>query len=143
MTVLPQVHQHLHGAVVSYGLVVQSCLEKNEEELGRLIPFFSKLGLPLILVASIWSAYYYLFALCGAALAIGVLLGYPIALLLAGLWGNLLDRGSLGFVVDFIDLGWWPVFNIADSAITVGVALYLLEQWRKSRSTKNSHVKRK
>jgi glycerol dehydrogenase len=49
MTVLPQVHHHLHGAVVSYGLVVQSCLEKNEEELGRLIPFFSKLGLPVTL----------------------------------------------------------------------------------------------
>jgi uncharacterized oxidoreductase len=49
MTVLPQIHHHLHGEVVSYGLVVQSCLEKNEEELGRLIPFFSKLGLPLTL----------------------------------------------------------------------------------------------
>ena len=49
MTVLPQAHHHLHGEVVSYGLVVQSCLEKNEEELGRLIPFFSKLGLPLTL----------------------------------------------------------------------------------------------
>ncbi len=49
MTALPQIHHHLHGEVVSYGLVVQSCLEKNEEELGRLIPFFSELGLPLTL----------------------------------------------------------------------------------------------
>jgi signal peptidase II len=55
------------------------------------------------------------------------------SLILAGLWGNLLDRGVHGFVIDFIDLGWWPVFNIADSAISVGIVLYLLSQWRKPR----------
>jgi signal peptidase II len=55
-------------------------------------------------------------------------IGY--ALLLAGLWGNLIDRATLGFVVDFIDLHWWPVFNIADSAICVAVVILLLEQWR-------------
>ena len=49
-------------------------------------------------------------------------------LLLAGLWGNLLDRGVHGFVIDFIDLGWWPVFNIADSCILVGIALFTLHQ---------------
>jgi len=49
MTVLPQIHRLLHGEVVSYGLAVQSCLEKNEAELGRLIPFLSELGLPLTL----------------------------------------------------------------------------------------------
>jgi glycerol dehydrogenase len=49
MTVLPQIHNYLHGEVVSYGLVVQACLGKNEEELRRLIPFFSELGLPLTL----------------------------------------------------------------------------------------------
>ena len=49
MTVLPQIHRYLHGEVVSYGLVVQSCLERDEAELRRLIPFFSKLGLPLTL----------------------------------------------------------------------------------------------
>ena len=49
MTVLPRIHHCLHGEVVSYGLVVQACLEKNEAELRRLIPFFSKLGLPLTL----------------------------------------------------------------------------------------------
>ena len=53
------------------------------------------------------------------------------ALLLAGIWGNLIDRLLRGFVVDFIDLGWWPVFNIADSAIVVGISLYVLEQLRK------------
>ena len=54
-------------------------------------------------------------------------------LLLAGLWGNLLDRGIHGFVIDFIDVGWWPVFNIADACITTGVIVLILEQIRKSR----------
>jgi glycerol dehydrogenase len=49
MTVLPQVHQILHGEMVAYGIVVQLCLEKNEEELKLILPFFSRLGLPLTL----------------------------------------------------------------------------------------------
>lgn len=57
----------------------------------------------------------------------------PVALmlLLGGAVGNLIDRISLGYVVDFIDLHYagrhWPAFNIADSAIVVGVILMLLE----------------
>ena len=35
--------------------------------------------------------------------------------------GNLVDRVRLGYVVDFIDVGAWPVFNLADSAIVVGL----------------------
>jgi len=49
MTVLPQVHQKLHGEMVSFGVVVQLCLEKNEKELNAILPFFSRLGLPLTL----------------------------------------------------------------------------------------------
>jgi glycerol dehydrogenase len=49
MTVLSAIHNHLHGEIVSYGLIVQLCLEKQEEELERLIPFFIQLGLPLTL----------------------------------------------------------------------------------------------
>ena len=57
----------------------------------------------------------------------------PVALmlLLGGAIGNLVDRLRLGYVVDFIDLhirGWhWPAFNIADSAIVIGVILLLIE----------------
>jgi signal peptidase II len=40
--------------------------------------------------------------------------------------GNIVDRFHYGFVVDFVDLRWWPVFNVADSCITVGVALLIL-----------------
>ncbi len=49
LTVLPQLHQNLHGEVVSWGIIVQLCLEKNEKELSLLLPFFSRLGLPITL----------------------------------------------------------------------------------------------
>lgn len=52
------------------------------------------------------------------------------ALIMAGLWGNLLDRVFRGFVLDFIAVGWWPVFNVADSAITAAIVLLLIEQIR-------------
>lgn len=48
---------------------------------------------------------------------------YAHALILGGAIGNLIDRTLYGYVVDFIDFHWWPVFNIADSAITVGIAV--------------------
>lgn len=47
------------------------------------------------------------------------------ALVLGGAVGNILDRIRLGYVVDFVDLHWFPVFNVADSCITIGVCLLL------------------
>ncbi len=47
-----------------------------------------------------------------------------LGLILGGTIGNLADRIRLGYVTDFIDLGIWPAFNIADSAIVVGVILF-------------------
>ena len=46
-----------------------------------------------------------------------------LSLILGGALGNLIDRLRLEHVTDFIDIGFWPVFNIADSAITVGVII--------------------
>jgi signal peptidase II len=46
-----------------------------------------------------------------------------LGLILAGAIGNLIDRLFLGYVVDFLDFRVWPVFNVADSAITVGAVL--------------------
>ncbi|UCC60510.1 MAG: signal peptidase II, partial [Dehalococcoidia bacterium] len=57
------------------------------------------------------------------------LLKVGLGLDLGGAVGNLIDRLRFGEVTDFIDVGAWPVFNIADSAITVGtilIAYYLL-----------------
>src|SRR5438552_7112174 len=54
-----------------------------------------------------------------------------LALILGGALGNLIDRFRFGQVVDFLDFhaaGWhWPAFNVADSAITVGAVLLILE----------------
>lgn len=59
------------------------------------------------------------------------LLGLALSLVLGGAVGNLVDRLWYGHVVDFIDLYWrdwhWPAFNVADSAITVGAVLLLVD----------------
>ena len=49
-----------------------------------------------------------------------------IGLQLGGAFGNLVDRVRLGSVVDFIDVGWWPIFNVADSSIVTGICLLAL-----------------
>jgi signal peptidase II len=49
------------------------------------------------------------------------MLQVSLGLQLGGAMGNLVDRVRLGYVVDFIDVGAWPVFNLADSAIVVGL----------------------
>ena len=58
------------------------------------------------------------------------ILALPFSLIIGGAIGNLIDRLNYGFVVDFIDFhffGWhWPAFNVADSAITVGVIFLLI-----------------
>ena len=66
-------------------------------------------------------------------------LGWAVGLgcILGGALGNLTDRafrdgdGFLGGrVVDFVDLQWWPVFNVADAALWVGIGLLLLTSWQ-------------
>jgi len=46
-----------------------------------------------------------------------------LAMIAAGACGNLIDRAFAGGVTDFMDLGWWPVFNIADMSLDIGVAI--------------------
>lgn len=58
--------------------------------------------------------------------AAGALARWAVTLILAGAIGNLYDRITLGFVVDFLDFRIWPVFNLADSFITVGGCLLAL-----------------
>jgi signal peptidase II len=54
------------------------------------------------------------------------LLTAGLALPLGGAVGNMIDRVRIGKVVDFFDLGWFPIFNVADSAITIGAAALVL-----------------
>jgi len=49
-----------------------------------------------------------------------------LGLLIGGSVSNLVDRVRLGHVTDFLDLGWWPAFNLADSFIVIGVAILLV-----------------
>jgi len=55
---------------------------------------------------------------------------FSIGLLLAGTIGNLIDRLLYGHVIDFIDFRIWPVFNIADSAVTISVIMLILLLWK-------------
>ncbi len=59
-----------------------------------------------------------------------------MGLQLGGAAGNLIDRLMVGEVTDFISVGTFPVFNIADSSITVGVVVLLLGVWLKERAAK-------
>lgn len=80
----------------------------------------------------------WLFALVAVVVAGAILIFYPrlrvqgfwttlaLGLILGGAVGNLMDRVRLGYVVDFIDFRWFPVFNLADSAIVCGVGVLVL-----------------
>lgn len=52
-----------------------------------------------------------------------------LGLQLGGAMGNLVDRILRGYVVDFVDIGFWPIFNIADISIVVGVSMLAYCLW--------------
>jgi len=62
-----------------------------------------------------------------------LMLAVSLSLILGGAVGNLIDRLLYGYVIDFLDVYYqtwhWPAFNVADSAICVGVALMILESF--------------
>lgn len=77
----------------------------------------------------------YIFGLILFSIAISLLILYfykkypklylPLAFIFGGSIGNLIDRISLGYVKDFIDLKIWPIFNIADSFNVIGVSILI------------------
>lgn len=85
-------------------------------------------GSLLFMIASLLATaliFLYLWRWRNASLLIRV----SLALILGGAFGNLTDRFIFGKVVDFIQIGaggwYWPVFNVADSAVTIGMILFL------------------
>jgi lipoprotein signal peptidase len=65
---------------------------------------------------------------------------FSLSLILSGAIGNLIDRVRMGEVIDFLDVYWkthhWPAFNVADSAICVGVAMLALDLFLEERRAK-------
>lgn len=61
------------------------------------------------------------------------LVAVSLTLILGGALGNAIDRATRGYVIDFVDVhaaGWhWPAFNVADSAITIGAVLLVVDMW--------------
>ncbi len=86
--------------------------------------FFAGLALGISIIIAIWLS---------RLQKHETLLAIALSLVLGGAVGNLIDRLAYGYVIDFLDVyygNWhWPAFNIADSAITLGVALMLLESF--------------
>jgi signal peptidase II len=91
-----------------------------------------------------WQRYFFTIIGVAAALFIVYLLRkhpgqrlfcWALALILGGAIGNVIDRIAYGHVIDFLDVhvgGWhWPAFNVADSAITLGVVFFVLDELRR------------
>ena len=86
--------------------------------------FFAGLALVISVVIAVWLA---------RLKRHETLLAVALSLVLGGAIGNLIDRLAYGYVIDFLDVyyqNWhWPAFNIADSSITLGVILMLVESF--------------
>jgi signal peptidase II len=54
-----------------------------------------------------------------------------VGFVLGGTIGNLIDRIAYGFVIDFLDFRVWPIFNFADSFVTIGVIGVIVYLWKK------------
>lgn len=94
-----------------------------------------------------WQRYFFIILTIGVSIALllwlsrlpprRAWLAAALALVLGGAAGNLWDRLQHGYVIDFVHLYWerwsWPVFNVADSAITVGAALLVIDAFRSNR----------
>jgi len=63
-----------------------------------------------------------------------------LSLQMAGAAGNLIDRLYRGYVTDFISVGRFPVFNVADSCITLGVVVLLVGMWIEERKSRDESI---
>ncbi len=70
----------------------------------------------------------------------GWLIRLTLGLQLGGAAGNLVDRLHYGSVIDFIDIGFWPIFNLADLSIVVGVGVLAYHLWREDQHAASSSL---
>ena len=107
----------LHNRGIAFGLFSQ-------------IPWLLIAVVAVSLIIILWMAHRPAFRKPFDQLVFGLILG--------GAFGNWLDRVLYGAVIDYFDFRIWPVFNIADSAISIGVGLYLVHLLRQPREVKVS-----
>ena len=109
---------HIHNTGAAFGIF-------QDQSLPLTISALVGIGALLFLVLFMYRRFYFLETARGK-LSLGLILG--------GTAGNLIDRISFGYVIDFVDIGIWPAFNIADSSVVVGAILlaYSLIQLDKS-----------
>ena len=91
----------------------------------------------LLIVASLFAIGFLFYFYRTQALS-SRLLRLAIGMQLGGAFGNLIDRLRVGAVVDFIDVGWWPIFNLADSCIVVGISVLLVTMVFSGEATKKT-----
>ncbi len=106
---------------------------------GSAFGLFRDQNLPLILVSVVGITI--LMLIYRSQRQPGNLLRLSLGLQLGGASGNLLDRVRLGHVTDFVDVGSWPIFNVADASIVVGLTMlawmYLVADGSKSSAKSN------
>ncbi len=104
-----------------------------------LFPQGGSIFLIIAVIVSVVIIYYYR-QLSGSAWLVRLALG----LQLGGALGNVIDRVRLGYVVDFFNVEYWPVFNVADSCIVVGVVLLALvmlwEEYQVTQRARATHM---
>jgi signal peptidase II len=149
----------LSAAVIVLDHLTKLAIERHFElyETLRLLPVFNLVrahntgaAFSFLDDASGWQRW--LFSLLAVAVSAGLVvwlarmpraaaaLAAAVALILGGALGNLIDRLQLGYVIDFIQVHWgahyFPAFNVADSAITIGAGLLLLDAWLSGRGSR-------
>lgn len=86
----------------------------------------TKLAWVGIIVAFLVAAYWWFNRPRSAAATVA------LALIFGGSLGNLIDRLSYGWVIDFLDFKFWPVFNLADTFTNIGLVILVIYLWRQS-----------
>ena len=150
----------LSFALVVFDQWTKGWIERHYE-LGEYTPVFSWLDIirlhnpgaafSFLADAGGWQRWFFTIFAVGVSVMLGVwlrkvrlttepILAIALALVLSGAVGNVIDRIEHGYVVDFIHVHWqqayFPAFNIADSAITIGAILLLWDafaDWRRNR----------
>lgn len=103
-----------------------------------------------------WQRWFFICLSCGVSIALIIWLyrlpsrhrwlGCALALVLGGAVGNMWDRITLGYVIDFIDVYYqhwhWPAFNVADSAISVGAVMLIIDALWFDRATISTHLEK-